>query len=305
MGMSISVSEGTILVGAFQQDYNELGEVYVEDAGGAYFFKDLDDDACPTVFSSQTPSICDGETFTVGISTYGVSGTYVDVLSSESGCDSIVTTYLNVITDEPYSFLIEICAGESYAVGGSVYTESGTYTDILTAGAGCDSIVITELVVFPTVADNAIMDDGEGNIVALSAEALTFQWLFCDPYEVIDGATEATYTPLIGASYAVIADNEAGCPDTSACLIFGDDGDAVIMPGTGVGPTQTACEGRLLDSGGSVGTYSTDEDAQITIAPTDATSIDINFVDFDVEGMFECGYDWMKVYDGPDLASRL
>lgn len=46
--------------------------------------------------SSQTVSICAGESFTVGPFTHTTSGTYNDALPSFSGCDSIVTTVLTV-----------------------------------------------------------------------------------------------------------------------------------------------------------------------------------------------------------------
>jgi hypothetical protein len=48
--------------------------------------------------SSQTVSICGGESFTVGSFTHTTSGTYNDALTSYTGCDSIVTTVLTVTT---------------------------------------------------------------------------------------------------------------------------------------------------------------------------------------------------------------
>lgn len=46
--------------------------------------------------SSQTLAICSGESVTVGSSTYTADGTYTDVLTNASGCDSTVTTTLTV-----------------------------------------------------------------------------------------------------------------------------------------------------------------------------------------------------------------
>jgi len=46
--------------------------------------------------SSQTASICAGESFAVGPYTHNTSGTYNDALASYTGCDSIVTTVLTV-----------------------------------------------------------------------------------------------------------------------------------------------------------------------------------------------------------------
>lgn len=45
---------------------------------------------------SQSPTICNGQSVTVGSNTYTVSGTYHDTLTSYQGCDSTVTTILTV-----------------------------------------------------------------------------------------------------------------------------------------------------------------------------------------------------------------
>lgn len=49
-----------------------------------------------TVTSSQSLTICNGGSVTVGSSTYTSAGVYTDVLVSSNGCDSIVTTLLSV-----------------------------------------------------------------------------------------------------------------------------------------------------------------------------------------------------------------
>lgn len=46
--------------------------------------------------STMTLNICQGETVTVGLSTYAAAGTYTDVLTNVSGCDSTVTTTIIV-----------------------------------------------------------------------------------------------------------------------------------------------------------------------------------------------------------------
>ncbi|MCU0434532.1 MAG: HYR domain-containing protein [Bacteroidia bacterium] len=46
--------------------------------------------------STQTVSICNGENYSIGSSTYTTSGTYVDTLQNSGGCDSVVTTQLSV-----------------------------------------------------------------------------------------------------------------------------------------------------------------------------------------------------------------
>lgn len=57
----------------------------------------------------------------------------------------------------------------------------------------------------------------DGNLIALeTGEA--YQWLNCDlGFEIIEGATEPTYTPESNGNYAVEITDENGCVDTSAC----------------------------------------------------------------------------------------
>lgn len=89
----------------------------------------------------------------------------------------------------------------------------------------------------------------------------------------------------------IIIDTDLDCP--------------VIMPTSGTETTQIACTGKLFDSGGPTGNYGNTENATITIAPTDAESVLLEFISFDVETGPSCTYDNLKVYDGPDAFSPL
>ena len=63
---------------------------------------------------------------------------------------------------------INICSNESFEVGSSVYTESGSYIDTLINVNGCDSIVYLELSVFPisTVAIDSSICYGDSVLMA-------------------------------------------------------------------------------------------------------------------------------------------
>ena len=82
----------------------------------------------PDTFS-QSLVICAGENVIIGMHTYTVSGTYVDVFtnSTSSGCDSTVITDLTV--NQPhaefgYSIAMPICGG--CGTGVNVFTDSST-----------------------------------------------------------------------------------------------------------------------------------------------------------------------------------
>jgi Zn-dependent metalloprotease len=82
-----------------------------------------------------------------------------------------------------------------------------------------------------------------------------------------------------------------------------------IFPTFGIGDVATACQGVMYDSGGELYGYGINEYATQTISPTDAITVQLNFVSFDVQGYdwgeHECYYDKLFIYDGPSEASPL
>ncbi|MCL4106323.1 UNVERIFIED_CONTAM: hypothetical protein GTU68_003484 [Idotea baltica] len=65
--------------------------------------------------------------------------------------------------------------------------------------------------------------------------------------------------------------------------------------------TQTSCTGILYDTGGPANDYGNNEQAQITLAPTGAASVTLNFLSFN----FEANFDYLYIYDGPSTSSPL
>jgi hypothetical protein len=70
--------------------------------------------------------------------------------------------------------------------------------------------------------------------------------------------------------------------------------------------TTITCGGKFYDSGGASSNYSDNEDLVYTFEPaTTGANIRAVFSAFDVESETNCGYDWLKVYNGPDVSSTL
>lgn len=105
------------------------------------------------------------------------------------------------------------CPGASYTFFGSNLNQPGMYSKRLPAHAGCDSVIVLEL-------DNKGNDvNVTQNVNSLHANqnGVTYQWLKCNPYTVISGATAQDYTPTTFGDYAVVLTGN-GCTDTSACV---------------------------------------------------------------------------------------
>lgn len=76
---------------------------------------------------SDTIFLCSGEIYTIGISSYNVSGVYIDTLSNILGCDSIVTTNLNIgPNNATIDFVAPSCHDSLDGVISIVEIESGT-----------------------------------------------------------------------------------------------------------------------------------------------------------------------------------
>lgn len=200
--------------------YSETG-IYIDtlkntDACDSIVTTDLT--VMPFLAVEETVNLCFGETYTIGESTYSESGTYVDTLASEMGCDSTITTYLEITEELITEQSIEICPGESVLVGESVYTEAGTYTDVLESIGLCDSTVTTT-VTLTTEMDLSLDLSDLPNLTSNepAAGSTTYQWITCDPFAVIDGATSQTLELEEDGTYAVIIEKDF-CTDTSDCI---------------------------------------------------------------------------------------
>ena len=74
----------------------------------------------------------------------------------------------------------------------------------------------------------------------------------------------------------------------------------VVMNPTTSNQTQSTCSGILFDNGGT-GNYDDNVTSTITIAPTGASTVTLNFASFALED----NYDYLYVYDGPNTNSPL
>lgn len=261
-GISVGLSNNTIIVGAYDHDFDANGLNEMSNAGAAYFFSN---ETCPILITDQTIELCAGQSLTVGSNNYNASGNYSDLLLSVDGCDSTVNTDLTIlpeistVEDEeicfgwgmwingnyettsgmyPQYFLaqngcdslhyinlivldentatqnVSICFGETYTIGASTYSSSGIYTDVITASNFCDSVITTNLTVQLPV--NTAINQSENVLTAVTSGA-SYQWINCATMTTIPGATNQTFATFSVGEFAVIV-TENGCSDTSSCV---------------------------------------------------------------------------------------
>ena len=116
----------------------------------------------PTYNDTITAEICDNEVYTqFGFNT-SEAGYHTQYLQSTHGCDSLVTLNLTVYPTFTDTTHVEICQGDRYQRDGFSAETTGIYVQNLQTTHGCDSVLVLDLVVFPTYLDTIIAETCEG-----------------------------------------------------------------------------------------------------------------------------------------------
>ena len=164
LNIDSTICEGdSVLVGATSYTQNGVFVNNLSSIYGCDSIVTLNLTVNPVAHIVLDEAICDGENFMVGNNPHSSTGTYVDTLSALTGCDSIVVLNL-IVNDVPKNSLAEnICEGDAYVVGSSIYTQTGIYKDTLTTINGCDSIITLDLTVHEIYAETIVAEicDGE------------------------------------------------------------------------------------------------------------------------------------------------
>src|SRR5205085_1061149 len=124
----------------------------------------------PVLTSTQNVTVCaNALPYVWNSSSYNAAGTYVDTLTSQTGCDSIATLVLNVNPVLTSTQNVTVCANAlPYVWNGNSYNAAGTYVDTLTSQTGCDSIATLILNVNPVLTST--------QNVTVCANALPYVW---------------------------------------------------------------------------------------------------------------------------------
>jgi len=245
---------------------------------------------CTTVASSQSVTVCAGQSVTVGVHTYTATNTYVDTLTAISGCDSIVTTTLTVTADIPAPVSITgittICQGNATtltAVGAVSYAwTSGPTTDAFVVSptatkgytvTGTDAnsciTIATETVTvnsLPAISITGITTICNGaNTTLTGAGALSYVW---DSGSTTDAII---VSPTTSTGYTVTGTDANSCVNTATAIVTVNS-----LPLVTANPTASmVCAGTsvtLTGSGAVSYAWTTGETtAAVTVSPTTGT----------------------------------
>ncbi len=166
-------------------------------------------------------SLCEGESFAVGDSSYTKSGIYQNIFTNQAGCDSVIL--LDLTVNPVYSLTIydTICSGSSSALGDTSYTETGSYSETFSSVSGCDSTITLHL-------------------TAYSQDTITLISTICDYDSVIVGTSVYTQTGF----YSDTLVNQLGCDSIIHLDLTVNSSDSVQLH-------ESICEGEVVQIGDS------------------------------------------------------
>ncbi len=167
------------------------------------------------ISTSLQAVICDGDVYSFGNQNLTSGGTFTDILTAVSGCDSTVTLNLTVIDPNTvFTSNASVCFGQSYQFETLTLTQSGQYTQTFTSVAGCDSVVQLTLTIENEILNTVSVN---GSVLSANQTNASYQWIDCDNGNTpMSGATAQSFTPSISGNYAVII-SIGNCSVTSNC----------------------------------------------------------------------------------------
>jgi hypothetical protein len=151
----------------------------------------------PVIRDTIADTICQGTTFTFVTQTLTRSGNYSDTTQTVAGCDSITVLQLKVNIVPIDTIADTICQGATLIFGTQTLTMSGTYSDTLQTGTGCDSITVIELLVNDFIRDTIADTICQGASKVFGAQTLTVSGSYLDTLQTGAGCDSITVMELL------------------------------------------------------------------------------------------------------------
>ena len=98
-----------------------------------------------SVNGALTVNLCPGEVYELNGESYSDVGEYQQMLTSNAGCDSLLTIEIDQLASSESMTSLDLCNGDEVVINGQTYSEPGNYEQMLINVVGCDSIVMIEI----------------------------------------------------------------------------------------------------------------------------------------------------------------
>ena len=150
----------------------------------------------PLLTNINNVEICFGDSVLVGSNYYTSAGSYIDVFSNLNTCDSVITTNLNILPYSSFLNIQAICDGDFIEVGQSLYYNAGIFTDILLNINGCDSVITTDITVYPTFYTQQYLQICEGDSTQVGQNYYNTTGIYVDSFNTVYNCDSVIYTDL-------------------------------------------------------------------------------------------------------------
>lgn len=174
---------------------------------------------CLSTSSSVNITSCGNYTSPSGNYTWTINGNYIDTITNRSGCDSIMSINLTILSPSSSTITQNSCGSFSSPSGNYVWNTSGTFQDTIPNYVGCDSIITINLSV-TNIDTNITISNG---IFSVAQNGATYQWFDCIAAAIIPGETNQSFTPTANGSFGLLISYN-GCADTTSCYSIMDVG---------------------------------------------------------------------------------
>jgi hypothetical protein len=151
---------------------------------------------------------------------------------------------LDVYTDTLNYQIIELCEGDTLKVGSSFYTSRGVYTDSLVSVFGCDSVIVSEVLMHPTYRFTKSYNICFGDTVTVGNNHYTLAGTYTNLFSTINGC-DSIIISKISFLPSVIQNTEATICEGSRIKIgdtFYSAAGTYIQSSTGT----NGCEDLLI-----------------------------------------------------------
>jgi gliding motility-associated-like protein len=150
----------------------------------------------PVLVGNNYVAICEGDSILLAGEYRTEPGVYVDSLTNNDGCDSILYNVLLVNPVEMIDIELTFCHGDSVFVYGEFQTEPGIYYDSLTTNLGCDSIIRTTLIFLPEIITTVNLGICHGDSVLLGGNFVSVPGIYFDTLQTQNGCDSIIETKL-------------------------------------------------------------------------------------------------------------
>jgi len=183
--------------------YTHNGQVYF--ASGIYTQALINASGCDSILTidltinnpvstSGNQGVCSGQSVIIHGVGQNVAGIYSQTFTAASGCDSISSITLTVLSNSSNSINVNTC--NSYTHNNLTYTMSGLYTQTLVNGTGCDSILTINLTINTAIYTSIVQGICQGQSILIHGVNQNISGLYTQTFTSVNGCDSISTVTL-------------------------------------------------------------------------------------------------------------